>query len=394
VKGAMLSLVGWPFLVAVIAVSAAVAGGTIWCWNRIGQRWLAWPFRVCALLLVMVCGGALTAVVANRRYTFYATFGELFGHLPPPVAAVTVADRMLPAGVADAGRRAALHGRGSVLTIRLPGATSGVNRYGYIYLPAAYFDPAYRTLSFAVVELFHGYPGGPGNWMRTLHIATVLDSEIQAHRMPPVIAVAPTSSSGSTDTECVNAVGGQQDETYLATDVPDDVVRSFRALSGSGTWAAAGLSTGGYCALNIALHHPRQYRAAVSLSGYATATGDASGRLFKHSLIARELNSPAWWVVHRPAAQTPALYVVAGTADRDAVQQSEVLGDAVSGRSELTEVYLPGGHNFQVWGAAAPPALDWLGTYLPGPLAPPLHTPAAPGRGYLADPPPARTGHT
>jgi hypothetical protein len=34
-----------------------------------------------------------------------------------------------------------------------------------------------------------------------------------------------------------------------------------------------------------------------------------------------------------------------------------------------------GGHNFGVWGAAINPALDWLGQYLPAPLAPPLTEP-------------------
>ena len=33
---------------------------------------------------------------------------------------------------------------------------------------------------------------------------------------------------------------------------------------------------------------------------------------------------------------------------------------------------LRGGHNWKVWAGTIDPALDWLGSYLPAPLTPPL----------------------
>ena len=48
-----------------------------------------------------------------------------------------------------------------------------------------------------------------------------------------------------------------------------------------GSWGIIGDSTGGYCALKLAMHHPEAYAAAAGLSAYYKApidptTGDSS----------------------------------------------------------------------------------------------------------------------
>ena len=181
-------------------------------------------------------------------------------------------------------------------------------------------------------------------------------------------------------TECVNGTDGELDETYLTQDVYDDMVNTFRVQSGR-SWAALGISSGGFCAANLALHHPERYAAAASLSGYFTAGQDpGTGRLYggrgSHS---RNLNSPLWWVEHHsPVA--PALYLFASTGDPSANNAALTMARALARHAKAlptSDTTLPGGHNWKVLSAAFAPAIDWLAQYLPGPLADPETLPAA-----------------
>jgi enterochelin esterase-like enzyme len=366
---------GLPFLLLLLGIGVLVTATTMLMWNRWPQRW-APPLRLACLVAAMVGGALVAGDEVNRVFVFYGSFAELAGHPPPPLPVVVPNGTVLPPTVEQAGRRAAAAGHGLVLPWAFPGPRSHVNRDGYVYLPAAYFDAAHPTLRFPVIELFHGSPDQPHNWIGQMRIQKTLDAEIAAGRIPPVVAVMPATNDGSHDRECVNAVRGQQDETYLAVDVPADVTRTLRVRPDR--WAAMGYSTGGYCAVNLSLHHPDQYAAAVSLSGYFTALTDATtGDLYRGDRQARLVNSPIWWVTHRPLAGT-ALDLVTSRADTDPVRQAQAMRATVGARLPLTVVVLPGGgHNYGVWSAETAPALDWLAAYLPAPAPPPLINPGA-----------------
>ena len=352
-----MDLTGLPFLLVLIAASAALVAGTMLLWNR-WPRWWAFPMRLLCLLLVMVAGAVLAAGVVNRAYGFYASVNDLLGREPAPGG--MVAGPVPERGVAD----------GRVIQVRLPGRRTGVSREGLVYLPAAYFQRSAAGQRFPVLELFHGFPGGPDNWIRQLHLPQVLDAEIAAGRLPPVVAVIPTDDDPGRDSECVNAVGGQQDETYLAVDVPADVRREFRALDTPGGWAALGYSTGGFCAVNLALHHPDRYAAAASLSGYFSAiVDDSTGDLYRGNVAARRWNSPQWLVSNRHASVP--LFLAASRGDLEAMRAMQVMRHAGQGRLPLVTLTLPtGGHNFRVWYAASLAAVQWLGAHLPHPTAP------------------------
>jgi enterochelin esterase-like enzyme len=342
-----MALTGLPFLILLIAATATLMGATMLLWNRWPWPWVV-PMRPLCLLLLMAVGVVLAAdiVAADRP----AGRGALYW----PGAAGPVHGE-------DGG------GHGRVVRVQLDGARSGVRRAALVYLPAAYFQPSQARRRFPVIELFHGYPGGPLNWTGGLHLAQTLDAEIAARRMPPVIAVVPADDDAGHDSECVNAVDGQQDETYLATDVPADIKRDFRVLNTPRAWATIGYSTGGFCAVNIALHHPDRYAAAVALAGYFNAIIDRStGDLYRGQTAIRRWNSPQWQVAHEPT--TVALYLVATRGDPETVRTIASMRRAAHHRSPLVTVTLPtGGHNFHVWYAASPAAFEWLGTHLPTP---------------------------
>jgi hypothetical protein len=215
-----MTLTGLPFLFVLIAVAAALVAATMLLWNR-WPPWWAFPMRLLCLLLVMASGVAVTADVVNRSYGFYSSLDDLLGRGP---AHVIVASGPVP------DLRVAASDKGRVVHVWLSGARAGVTREALVYLPAAYFQRSQARRRFPVLELFHGYPGNPGNWVRQLHLAQVLDAEIASGGIPPLIAVIPADDDPGRDSECVDAVRGQRDETYLAVDVPADIRRDFRAL--------------------------------------------------------------------------------------------------------------------------------------------------------------------
>ena len=340
-----MTFIGLPFLVILIAVAAALVAATMLLWNR-WPRWWAFPMRLLCLLLVMASGVVVAADVVNRSYGFYSSLDDLLGRVPAQV--------VLPASA-----------KGRIVQVRLGGARSGVTRDALVYLPAAYFQPSQARRRFPVLELFHGYPGNPRDWVRGMRLGQVLDAEIASGSLPPLIAVIPADDDPGRDSECVDAVNGQRDETYLAVDVPADIGRDFRALHTPHGWAAAGYSTGGFCAVNIALHHPNRYAAAASLSGYYTAIVDGTtGDLYRGNAAARRWNSPQWLVRHRRVSVP--LYLVASRGDPEAMRAMLAMRRAAPTRLPLVTASFPsGGHNFRVWYAASLAAFEWLGAHLP-----------------------------
>jgi enterochelin esterase-like enzyme len=380
------SLTGWPFLALLVGITLIILVGVYAGWNR-WPKVIRLPTRLIGLLLIMVLGAALAGDVLNRGFDFYSSFSDLFG-VTPGVHAFAVTDPPK----ADArvivkdpkwqtkGLEAARTGHGTLLDVTYPGSRSGITRPGQLYLPAAYFL-GNQTLNFAAVELFHGFPGHPSDFQRNVHLTKLLDDEISNHRIPPLVVVIPQTYDTAV-TECVNGIDGEKDDTYLSQDVYDDVVISFRVQSGR-TWAAMGISTGGFCAANLGLHHPERYAAVASISGDFTAGEDpGAGRLFGgNGKFSIKVNSPLWWVTHRnPVA--PPLYLFASAGDPDAVKEANAMAAALQKHAKgLPTAYalLPdGGHNWGVWGEAFPPALEWLAQYLPSPLAPPEVLPPGP----------------
>ena len=382
-----MSLLGTGFLLAVGAVCLACLAGVWALWSR-WPGWLSVPGRAFGLVLVMAVGAALSGTVVNRQFGFYANWSDLLAtsarsYDPPHSFAASAGDPSLQILTKDwerVGAAAAKTGNGTMLRVVFAGPASGLSRPGLLYLPAAYFTGVAAS-ALPVIEMFHGTPGGPGNFDINLKIAAILDAEIDAERLPAVIAAFPTTYTGHAS-ECVDAVGGERNETYLAVDVPAAVDKAFGRPQGR-TFAALGYSEGGFCAVNLGLHHPDRFSAVASLSGYFTAgvdTGTGADSPYRGNRAAIAENSPLWWVQHR-SPTGPAVYLTAGGNDPFAVKQAAGLRDAARAsarRLPVTVTTLPAsGHNFRTWSESLPAALDFLGAHLPMALAPPVKLPSA-----------------
>jgi enterochelin esterase-like enzyme len=324
-------------------------------------RWLLVKILAGALALAMAMGSGLAAV--NTYYGYYRSWHDVARDLSgdSPVQAI-------PTG--HGRSRAVALSRGSVVEVRFAGPRSGITRRGYVYLPPQYRDPRYRTMRFPVLELLHGYPGSPRSWLSALKVTDTVDRLISSRQMGPVVLVIPTAyQAGRGPQECLDSASAK-DNTYLADDVPADVAADYRVARDPAQWGLLGLSSGGYCAVNLALRHRAQFGAAVALDGYFQPTDGPAAKVLRYDRRLEAANDPLV-VAQRlqpGSGPVPSIWLSAGASNRDDLNQAKLLIAAlahVEGVSLLLQNH--GGHNFYTWLDALPPALTWSWRQLASP---------------------------
>lgn len=358
---------------AVVAVVLAIAApvATALFWNRPRRhRWARVAVRAVGLASAQVLAVAAVGVLLNRDYQFYSSWTEAFGG-PALKSTVAPGPAPDPALRLDQGRLRAAYdaGHGTVVSWQVTSDLPGIphSEPGLVYLPAAYGDPATPARRFPVVELLDGFPGGPGTWTNALHVQQTLDTLIARDEALPFIAVMPTQNVAYPhDTECVNALGGPPTDTYLTEAVHAQVLTDFRALPQRSAWALMGYSTGGYCAMNLALRHPDLYGAAVSLSGTDRAAHDrTTGDLFGSDVALERANEPVWEVQHPTLALDLSgqldILAVAGRQERVVYDMAiRLVRRSVAPVRVTAMLVAHGTHNAELWGAAEPQAFNWL----------------------------------
>ena len=358
-------------LVGLLAVATPVT--CLLVWNRLGRRaWLRVSVR--AVLLVTSQGLAvlLVGVLVNNYYGFYTSWSELFGHAGLSSTASPVVTHRVDKIYAGTLRRGFHNSHGTVIPWVIPGPTSHIPpQRAFVYLPAAYGNPALSGALFPVVELLDGVPAGPESWTGSLKVKNVLDTRIASGQSEPFIAVMPTQNVElPRDTQCVDVAGGPKVDTYLTRDVRRSVLAGFRATPARDGWALMGYSTGGYCAVNLAMRHPGMFAAAVSLSGYAQPATDPSvGNLFGGSVVLRDHNTPLWEAAHWKG-RSLSLLVITSHRDGPSYRDTVKLAAAMHAPLQLSTMVLAvGGHNAGLWTAMEPVAFNWLSQHLLPPLA-------------------------
>jgi enterochelin esterase-like enzyme len=123
---------------------------------------------------------------------------------------------------------------------------------------------------YPVVYLLQGFPGSPYEYAYGLQLANLADELVAAHQLPPFIAVIPPA--GLTPRFRGESTGVW--EGYLVRDVIPWIDTHLPASGETADRTVAGLSAGGYGAVDIALRHPHLFGTAESWSGYFTAPPD------------------------------------------------------------------------------------------------------------------------
>ncbi|MGB2876401.1 MAG: alpha/beta hydrolase-fold protein [Gaiellaceae bacterium] len=170
------------------------------------------------------------------------------------------------------------------------GALAGRAQKIDVYLPPRYRAEPMRR--YPVLYLLHGVPGLPEAFLRIVRAGIIEDELVARGRARPLIVVMPSGSTGLfTDKEWADGVGsGDGWETFVARDLVHAIDARYRTIRRGAARAIAGLSEGGYGALNIGLHHPGEFRVLESWSGYERAQNVRS--IFGHDRSLLAYNSP------------------------------------------------------------------------------------------------------
>jgi enterochelin esterase-like enzyme len=161
------------------------------------------------------------------------------------------------------------HGTQQRIAVTSP-ALGGRRQPVYVYLPPGY---ATSTRRYPVVYLLHGFPGRPLAFLQTVRMGVVVDELVHRDAVLGAILVMPYGSTGTfTDKEWANGVGAGQDwSTFVSRDLVRAIDARYRTIPTGRGRAIAGLSEGGYGAINIAFHNPGEFAVVESWSGYMQA---------------------------------------------------------------------------------------------------------------------------
>ncbi|MGV9645223.1 alpha/beta hydrolase [Streptomyces sp. NPDC003514] len=365
--------------VLALAVLAAVGlfTGTVWLWPRLARRSVrAVTGRVGLLLGTQVALFASAGLAANQAFGFYAGWDDLLGrekgmgvvvdHTPAGGPLRVVETRRVP-GSASSDPSVG----GQIQKVEIVGRTTRIATPAYVYLPPEYFRPGFRTRAFPAAVVLTGYPGTAQALVDKLDYPQTAARLAGQGRMPPMVLVMmrPTVAPPR-DTECVDIPGGPQTESFFAEDLPDAVGGHYRVGSGPGGWGVIGDSTGGYCALKLAMHHPAVFGAGAGLSAYYKAPVDATtGDLFHGDTALRDRADLRWCLEHLPAPDTSLLVSsskVGETNYKDTLKFIERV--KATKRTRISSIILEsGGHNFNTWRREIPATLEWMGERLSAP---------------------------
>jgi enterochelin esterase-like enzyme len=184
----------------------------------------------------------------------------------------------------------------------------------------------------------------------------ILDGLYRNGQLTPMIAVFPdddpTTADGSWWGD--DAVGDAV-ESWLVGDLVPTIDTRYRTL-GAAYRGIAGLSSGGFGAMNISLHHPGMFSWVASYSGVFTAPQDLFG-------AASAANSPQLTVAGLPATERTPLYLGGGAEDTEFLPDTRRYVALVQslGWAPLDTEVVPGPHGWQAWRVEAQDSLEWLG---------------------------------
>ncbi|MER6527803.1 alpha/beta hydrolase-fold protein [Streptomyces sp. NPDC001508] len=360
--------------VLALAVGFAVLlfAGTVWVWPRLARTtWRAVSGRIALLLATQVALFASLGVAANQAFGFYAGWADLFGQETEQGVVVDHAagGHAGPLRVVGTARVPGVSGSlpqtaGEVQRVSVVGRTTHLATPAYVYLPPEYFQPRYRTRTFPAVVVLTGYPGTARSLVDKLHYPRTAQQLAEDGRAQPMILVMlrPTVAPPR-DTECVDVPGGPRAETFFARDLPDAVRAHYRVGQKPDSWGIVGDSTGGYCALKLAMHHPDVYAAGAGLSPYYKAPVDpTTGDLFHGDKELRNRADLRWFLAHEPAPDTSLLVSSSKVGETNYKATREFIRRVVATRlTRISSIILDsGGHNFNTWRREIPGTLQWL----------------------------------
>jgi S-formylglutathione hydrolase FrmB len=243
---------------------------------------------------------------------------------------------------------------GSVWQGVIPNGFVRKQRLADVYLPPGYApDGAYR-----VVYLLHGFWGAPSSFVDGMHIARIADEQIASGRAAPFIAVIPPAGPSS---KTANEEWAGIWEDYVVRDV---VPWADSHLATDPTQRTiAGISAGGFGAVDIGLRHPGMFDILESFGGYFRPFRDGP---FTHATLSvLDAHDPTL-LVHERAAELARdgtrFFVSTGRRGHGAVHArwTFAFAELLSRLHLRHELWvMPRAESVSFWTAQFPAALDY-----------------------------------
>jgi enterochelin esterase-like enzyme len=350
-----------------------VFAGLMW-WLAVAKQLV---FRILAACLAFIPAMLFGVAAVNKYYGYYQNWNSAVSDLTGQSAQTA----QVPTTDAGAGAEfgnylgnavdtAVAKMEGYTLKLSVPGELSHITRTVYVYLPPQYFQRSFRDYRFPAIELLHGFPGTPLDWITVVGVTGTLQNLLQQDLAKPAVLVMPDANGGrGISLQCLNQFHGPEDATYLADDLPNYITRVLRVQPAGPAWGIAGYSEGGFCAANLALRYPDRFGFSGVLSGYFVPSDNQlvhPPRLvnpFGKSALLRRENTPQDVVAKVPAGtRIPLFWLGVGSGDRSDLKAAQFF-------EQLLEIRQPGvplkivpggGHTMITWRALIPPMLEWM----------------------------------
>ncbi|MDT5077085.1 MAG: hypothetical protein QOJ80_1722 [Mycobacterium sp.] len=363
-----------------LAGVAAIAG-----WRH--SRWWRRALSALAVPASLLCA----ALALNLWVGYFPTVGTAWdqltaGPLPNQTDRATVTAMQL-AGTVPA--------KGVVVPVDIGSSASRfAHRRELVYLPPAWFGanppPRLPTVMMVGAEF-----NTPSDWLRAGDAITTVDAFALAHGgFAPVLVFVDSGGGFNVDTECVNGSRGNAAD-HLTKDVIPFLSSDFGTGTTGSTRGVVGFSSGGTCAIDLAVMHPELFGGFVDIAGDAGpnlgSKEQTVARLFGGSTAEWSAFDPTTVMTKHPAYNgVSGLFVTSGAAvdghgtvaAPDTPQRSAANSLCALGHSRgiaCAVVAETGRHDWPFAGRAFASALPWLAGQLGTPGVPriPLPAPAA-----------------
>ncbi|WP_171166702.1 esterase family protein [Streptomyces sp. I05A-00742] len=364
-----MGLTSQNLLLLLVCVAVAMCALVLWLWPRAARKGvLAWASRLGMLVLSQVSILAVLLVAANNEFGFYSTWNELFGKTSShqELQPGQVGGKRPPALVVKGQESVGLGPRekaGQVDRIAIRGPVTGLSMDGYAYLPPQYFQKAHEKERFPVIVAVTGQPGVSKNLITQIKVPQAASKAIVDKKMrPTIVLMVRPSVVMNRDTNCTDVPGGPQALTFFNQDLPVAVNDKYRADNSRGGWGAVGNSTGGYCALKMAMTNPARYGAAAGLSADFFARQDRdTGDLYAGNKQLKNEADLVWRLAHMPPPPVSLLVGVSKKGEEKYYKQAMHFAEKAKAPTKVDKLMRDeGGHNFQTWREEYPEVLRWL----------------------------------
>jgi enterochelin esterase-like enzyme len=241
----------------------------------------------------------------------------------------------------------------------------GKRSYG-VSLPPGYEDS--QTQRYPVIFLLHGGHGNPEDWFAQKGGAlNTLQKLYATGKLPPSIVITPDGndkrgSSSHWDPQYIDGPYGKVSQA-VGNELVKVVKNRYRTLPSPDFWALGGLSSGGWGAMNVGLHHLNNFSILFSHSGYFR---DRSG----------PQNSPIIYIksISIEAKKRLRIYLDSGKLDTDEIQEAQQFSK-VLGELKIYSMFrqFSGSHTWNYWREHLADSLTFVGEQFE--IAQILHSP-------------------